>query len=362
MIRVLQIVDSMDLGGIQSFIMNIYRKIDKSKIQFDFLVFRETEQYFEKEIYFLGGRIYKIPGRRDGILKTRKALNVFFNNHSEYNVVHYQTSSISFIDPIEIAYKHKVKDIIVHAHSTRAPGGKIQTILHKVNKNKISKYSNHYLACGDAALKWMYGKTQCEDSAVIVYNGISLSDYQFNGKYREKIRKEFHISEKYVIGHIGRFSKVKNHKFLLDIFMEIENRKSEAVLLLIGTGELIEEIKKMVVEKGVEKKVIFAGVRSDVDELVSAMDIMVFPSLYEGFPVTLIEAQVSGLPCVISDTISDEVILNDNVKQVSLNEKAKVWADITLENGCRECEYDKFENSEFSIMNTIKKLYEIYGV
>lgn len=357
--RILQVVDSMDLGGIQSFLMNIYRNLNKNKIQFDFLVFRNTDQYFEKEILSLGGKIYKLPGRRDGFIKSKKALNQFFCQHKEYNIVHYHTSSISYIDPIQIAHKCGVKNIIVHAHSTRAPGSKIQTVLHYLNKPKIYKYANNYIACGKAAATWMYGNTKCEKNVKVIYNGISLNKFKFNDDLRKLKRKELGIENKYVVGHVGRFSRVKNHSFIIDVFSSILKVKKDSVLLLVGTGEMMENVKNKVLELNLQNSVIFAGTRSDVNDLLNAMDIMVFPSLYEGFPVTLIEAQASGLPCIISDTISDEVIINDNVKQISLNSSIDDWANLALSIH-RQMTLGNFEDSVFSISNTIKQMSNIY--
>ena len=208
--RVLQIVDCMDLGGIQAFIMNTYRGLAERGIQFDFLVFHERKQFYENEILSMGGKIFKLPARRESILKSRNALKDFYNAHPEYDVVHYQTSSLSFLDPLEIACQQHVPVRIVHSHSTNAPGGKLHYYFHQWNKRKIHKIANYYFACGELAAKWMFSGSKCESKVQIINNGIDIEKFKFNESVRTEVRAELGIKNEYVIGHVGRFSQVKN--------------------------------------------------------------------------------------------------------------------------------------------------------
>ena len=359
--RILQIVDSMDMGGIQAFIMNVYRKIVLEDIQFDFLTFRNHKQDFEEEIHSLGGHVYKIPGRRDGVIKNIVALNKFWKEHPEYKVVHYETSSASDLAPLYTAKRAGIKTRIIHCHSTRAPGGKIQTWIHYVNKRLISRYANIYMACGKAASEWLYGGTNCLSKCIIIYNGIDVDKYTFDESKRINIKNELGLNNCGVVGHVGRFSAVKNHKFLIDIFQEIKRKEPSAKLMLVGDGDLRQEVSNQVTHYGLQDSVVFLGIRNDVNLLLQAFDVMVFPSLHEGFPVTIIEAEAAGLPCVISDTITEEVMIKGNIKRRSLQDDPSKWADDAIlmlnqripENQC-------LVSAGLDIAGVVKQLSDIY--
>lgn len=360
MIRILQIVDSMHQGGIQAFLMNLYRNIDRELIQFDFLIFRQDKQWYEDEINSLGGRIYKCPGRREGIATCHKYLKSFFGEHKEYNAVHYNASSLSFIAPLYFARKSGIEIRIIHCHSSSFIGNKIHKILHKINKRKIYKLANVYLSCSEPATEWMFGGTSVIDKVQIVLNGVDSKKFLFSDNIRGVYRRKLNIENDFVVGHVGRFSKVKNHFFIIRVFEEIIKLNNSAKLLLVGDGELRKEIENVVASKGLNSSVLFLGSRNDVPELMQAMDVLVMPSLYEGFPVTAVEAQAAGLPVIISDTITREVCINPNVKMLNLDDSSSSWATDILKSRERIISVDRIIDSGLDIKNTSEKLSKIY--
>jgi len=359
--RVLQIVDCMDSGGIQAFIMNIYRMIDKEEIQFDFLVFRQRKQLYEDEILALGGKIFKLPSRRSNAFKCRKALNEFFKVHNEYNVVHYHTSSLSFIDPLIVAKKYNIPIRIVHAHSTKAPGNRIHTALHYCNRLRINNIATHFFACGELSAKWMYHMPK-ENKVVIINNGIKLDDYVFDPMKRDRIRNELNLDDAFVIGHVGRFSAVKNHIFIIKVLERIIQRNTlkNVKLILIGDGEEMEMIKKKATEIGIIDKVLFLGQRNDICLLLQSMDCFLMPSLYEGFPVAALEAQAVGMPCFLSDTITSDVKLKDNVFLLSLDHPIDEWCELIENRHERICNNILLKNNGYDISYTIQQLKNVY--
>ena len=298
--RVLQVIRRMNMGGAQMFIMNVYRKIDRTKIQFDFLL--NEKGTFDEEIKKLGGKIYYMPYITDiGQRKYGKELRAFFQEHREYKIVHSHINQVSgYI--MKIAKESDIPVRIAHSHST----GNLNNFVVKLYKNylqsMINDNANYYFACSEEAARWLFKKDA--DKAVILKNGIDIEKFKYSGEKRNKIRTEYNINDDIrVIGHIGRFSKVKNQMFLLNVFNEYHKKNKNTKLLLVGDGELINEVKNKAKEYGIEKDVIFVGQANNTDELYNAMDLFVFPSLYEGIPLTLIEAQTNGLPIIASNNI-----------------------------------------------------------
>lgn len=362
--RILHIIDSMGMGGAQNFIMNVYRNINRDNTQFDFLVHSPAKSYFESEIESLGGKIYRIPTRREGILKNRKALNAFFKTHP-YEVVHMHESSLTYITPLEFAYKYHVKERIIHSHSTRASGSRIHRYLHLFNRLRIEKYATRYCACSDSAASFFYKGLNAMHDACCINNAIDTEKYIFDDKLRQSVREELSISPQTVVmGHVGRFDYPKNHKYLLDIFHAYNQDNSDSVLILIGDGILRNEIEEYAVNLGLKDKIHFLGVRSDITSYLNAFDVFVMPSLYEGFPVTLVEAEAAGLPCFVSETITKEVRLNDNVYFIPINADPFVWVDkinAHLVSGDRLSYGENIRRSQYDITYTIRQLERIYN-
>lgn len=364
MVRVLQIVDSMDCGGIQSFIMNVFREAKKKGVVFDFLVTVSRKCEYDEEIKNLGGKIYRVPSRREGILKNIIELRKFFLSHN-YECVHLHASSPSYIEPLIMSKKFNIPKRVLHSHSSSNVNSLYHRIMSSIYRPKLKKIATDYLACSEEAAKWMYGKYIPSEDIVIIPNSIPIDDFKFDKNDRDKIRRELGIANELVIGHVGRFVHAKNHEKIVDVFFNYYSRNPESVLLLVGDGVLKKEVKEKVVRLGIEKNVIFTGIRHDIYNLLKAMDIFIMPSYYEGLPVTLVEAQASGLPCVVSDSITKEVKVSDLITYISLDSELDEWLNkINIDINFNErVEYnEKIKDTKFQVKNVLENLLKIYEV
>ena len=321
MLRVLHVVTHMNRGGLETMIMNYYRKIDRSRVQFDFLVHRKEIADYDGEIERLGGRIFRIPSLNPFSGKYKKALNSFFENHMEYDIIHSHLDCMAGI-PLKYAKKHNTVVRIAHSHGANQKKD-IKYPLKIAFKSSINKYANLRLACGEEAGKWMFKS----DPFIVLPNAIDLEEFSYSEKTRNEIRRKMAVENKMVIGHVGNFTSAKNHTFLIKVFYEYYKRKRDTVLLLIGAGGGEENIQKLVQDLGLQRHVLFLGKRNDVSILLQAMDIFILPSLYEGFPVSIVEAQATGLPCIVSSSIDERCVLTAEVKRISLADSAGTWAD-----------------------------------
>ncbi|MEK5302711.1 MULTISPECIES: glycosyltransferase family 1 protein [unclassified Bacillus (in: firmicutes)] len=309
-LRVLHVVVNMNRGGAETLIMNLYRNIDRSKVQFDFLTCKEG--VFDEEIVKLGGEIHRIPyitnvGHRGYI----KALDNFFTSHQEYRIVHSHMDKMSgFV--LRSAKKARVPVRIAHSHNTSSEGGATAKIYKWYAGKSIGTCATHLLACSNAAARWLFADKA--DTAKILKNGIDCDRFLFRPEIRKQVRKELQIEqEAFVIGHVGRFAYQKNHTYLIDLFAQLTQFRPNSILLLAGEGPLRLEMEKKVKDLNMENHIRFLGVRSDIERILQAFDVFVFPSIHEGLPVTLVEAQGVGLPCIISDAITKEVDLGMNL-------------------------------------------------
>lgn len=361
MVRVLHYVGKMNRGGMETFIMNLYRKIDRNKIQFDFAVHGDAVGDFESEIKSLGGKIYRFPHMRKNPLKYKKAWNDFWKQNWEmYTAFHVHTNSLANTIALEEATKVTIPIRIIHSHSSMANKGKLQWLndfLHKRHQKKIPQLATHLFSCSDKAAEWLFGAKSVDGKQVMqINNGIDPSIFAYDEEKRKTIREELGISNMKVIGHIGAFIPVKNHKFLIDVIEQAYKTDSAVRCVLIGSGELLEEVKNIVASKGLENVVKFLGVRADVNELLSSMDVFIMPSLYEGLPVSLIEVQANGLPAVISDTITRNVKLQENFYYLPLSDSPEVWAKKILkviDSKERADNNDCIDEKGFNITNTV---------
>jgi glycosyltransferase involved in cell wall biosynthesis len=330
MIYVLHYVYKMSRGGIETLIMNLYRNIDREKIQFDFAVHTRAIGDYDEEINKLGGNIIYFPPLRKNIIKYLRAWHVFWKyNAFHYSVFHFHTPTLANIYPLIKANQFNVTNRIVHSHNTYASRGKLQlihNIIHRYNSKRITKYANHFFSCSKPASKWLFGNENTDSLNIKIFkNGINTKSFIFNKKIRDSYRRKLDLENKIVIGHIGRFVKQKNHSFLIDIFNNLYI-KNNIVLLLIGEGELIIDVKTKVNKLGLNEYIKFLGVREDVNNILMAMDLFLFPSLHEGLGVVLIEAQASGLPVLTSNRVPLEIKCTDNIKFKDLNDSSKDWA------------------------------------
>lgn len=356
MIRVLQVVNNMHRAGLETMLMNYYRHMDREKIQFDFLTHRPEKDDYDDEIESLGGKVYHAPRLYPQNYPAYfKYMEQFFKEHPEYKIMHSHIDAMSYL-PLRAAKKAGVPVRIAHSHNTSIDKD-FKRFLKLYFRSKITSVANYYCACGEEAGQFLFqGKT-----FTFFPNAIEIENFLFNEGVRKKKRRELEISSELVIGHVGRISYQKNHKFLIQIFSELLKKNDNAVLLLIGVGEKEEEVRKQVDELKVGDKVKFLGNRSDVNELYQAMDAFVLPSFFEGIPVVGVEAQFAGLPCFFSDKVPKEVGIAQNCKFIKLNESAKAWSEIILENIStrRSCE-EKILRSQYNIDTAYEKLVEYY--
>ena len=363
-IRVLHVLGGLSLGGAESRIMDLYRNIDREKIQFDFLVHSAAEEHFDKEILSLGGRIYRVPRFKVyNWFGYKKALKQFFSAHKEFRAVHgHMTSTASIYLPI--AKKEGIPITIAHSRSAGVPGG-LKGVVTKWLRRTLKYKADYCLACSKEAGEAVYGKKWVQKGKVeVIPNAIATEKYGYDDDVRNACRAELGLTDKLVIGHVGSFREPKNHTFLIQVFAKIREKRQDAVLLLLGEGVLMNKVKQQVAEAGLEDSVKFLGNKADVSTYYQAMDFLVFPSLYEGLPGTVIEAQTAGLRCLISDTITDEVRITDLVESYSLDKTAAEWAAYVLEH----CEYERrsrlsdVKKAGFDIQAQIERYQEIYGV
>ena len=333
-IRILQVsAGNTFSGGVESFIMNIYRNIDKSKIQFDFLTpSKTTFGEYKDEIEALGGHIYELGIIYNKYTRFFQLLYKlpFFLKHInyKYKIIHINTGSITTQVSMNLLGKLcKIPIRIAHSHSAGYDNNFIFKILQNLSKLIIEYCATDYFTCSEKASNRLFTDRLINEKKVKqINNGIDLNKFKFNNVIRKRIREEFSLKNKFVIGHIGSFLPVKNHLFLLEIYMNIIKNKKDACLFLIGNGVNEQVIKDKVKQLEIENRVIFAGKITNVYEIINAFDLLIMPSLYEGFPVTLIEAQANGLPCFISDVITDEVLLTPLIKKIPLSFSADIWA------------------------------------
>ena len=324
-IRVLHAVPKMNREGIQSFLMNVYRNIDREKVQFDFLIHSKDEGEFDDEIISLGGKLFYLNKLSSKYFLTyQKELLSFFGEH-EYSIVHSHLNLLSSFT-LSSAKKANVPIRIAHSHSSSISDVGLKKLIKLFAKTQINKYTTHKFACSKEAAIWQFGKKEWKDVKVIP-NGIEIEKFLFNEVERQRIRKQYNIEENvFVVGHVGGFRKVKNHEFLLKVFEKVKKIREDAILMLVGSGELEGEIKKLANRLGLLNSIVFTGSVQNVNEYYSAFDSFVFPSLYEGLGIVLVEAQANGLPCFVSDVVPSEANLSDVYFPLSLNASVEEWA------------------------------------
>ena len=347
----------MGCGGLETMLMNYYRHIDRTKIQFDFLVHRDFEADYDKEIIELGGRIHHVSKLIPWSRKYKQELKYFFQHHPEYRIVHVHQDCLSSVG-LKCAEECGIPVRIAHSHSSSA-NRNFKYYIKKHYMKFIPRYASDLVACGKQAGDWMFGGSPYR----IVRNAINIKKYTYDDEKAKTKRKELGFDNELVVGHVGQFRQEKNHIFLLKIMKELLKKRSDAKLLLVGDGEGRKEIVEKAKEYGIAEKVVFLGNRNDVNELMQVMDIFVLPSLYEGVPLVLIEAQATGLPCVISNRVSKESIIVDrlvDVKQLSQSESE--WADFILTKiNSRRKDYSlEMKEAGYDIITSAQLLQDFY--
>ena len=364
-IHVLVLDTVMDRGGAEAMIMNYMRNINRDVIKFDFLTNRDYRAAYEDEIEFLGGKVYHMCPMYPGKFRQyKREVREFLKAHPEYKIIHSNLEERSYF-ALKEAKKLGVPVRISHSHN-RPLGFDAKLLVRYYFRFMLKFYNTHMFACGVEAGDWLYGKKN-RDKVIVMNNDIDAGQYTYNSEKSIKMKKVLGVENKLVIGHVGRFFAQKNHPFLIDIFNEVHKKNPDAVLLLVGGGELDDSLKNQMKQKvkdlGLEEAVQFLGVREDVADVMQAFDLFLLPSLFEGLPVTMVEAQASGLPCVISDKVPIQCDITGNVKVVGLDESPETWAEQVLafvDEFERKDTYDKIQKAGFDIKENAKWLEEFY--
>lgn len=362
-IRVAHVIGNWLGGGVESVVMNYYRNIDRSKIQFDFLCSESSTDIPYQEIEKLGGRVIIIPSYSK-VFGYQKVLTKIFKEN-KYKIVHSHISTMS-IFPLRAAKKAGVPVRIAHSHSTTNKKEKKKNLLKQILRPLSKVYATDYMCCSELAGRWLFGNKEYNNGNVyLLNNAIDLEKFKYDENIRNQKRKELNIEkDTLVIGHVGRFVEQKNHRFLIDIFNKVHNQNNNSILLLAGQGPLMPEIKEKVKQLGLENQVKFLGQRSDINQLYQAFDAFCLPSLYEGLPVVGVEAQATGLLCLFSDDMTKETKVLDTTEFLALNQGAKKWGEVLLNDVNKVSRNEKvkesFEDKGFDIKKESNKLYYKY--
>lgn len=310
--RILHISLDTAMGGIESFLLNVYRNIDKEKLQFDFIEYGEEERDFDYKYKELGARIYRLPDRRKHPIRSRRELERLLKKNN-YKVVHIHKNSLSEVRAIEECKKAGVPKIIVHSHNS-SRDNKLVVLLHRINQKVIRWNDIYKFACSSEAAEWLFGTT---DEVTIVKNGIDTDRFDYNLAKRIELRELLGIENCFVFGNIGRLTRQKNPLFMIEVMNQLPD--DDARLLWVGDGELRGEVEKKVKEYGLENKIILPGAVSNPEDYYQAMDIFVMPSIYEGFPIVAVEAQCSGLSMILSDRITKEANITGETEWATID-------------------------------------------
>ncbi len=363
-ISILMVLGNTGRGGAQTFAVNVLRAIDRKKYHIDFVVNEAVEDGYTDEIRKLGGEIYIIPYYR--VYNHRQYVNAWKNilKTKKYDIVHGNVSS-SAVVYLKCAKKYGCATI-AHSHSAGYRGNKIEMAIKRIFTFGAKYQADYWFACSDKAALRLFGKKYLEyEKYYYVPNAILTSKFKYDANTRKRIRKLMGIDDDtYLFGHIGSFTAPKNHIFLLEIFKEILNKKDNAKLVLIGDGELHNQIISKINELGIQDNVVLTGNIANANEYMMAIDEMIFPSLFEGFPISVLEAQATGAQVLLSDTITNEVFLTENIYPISLAFSAEQWAKIALEKCKAEINKSKsnkiISETIYNVENSIKILSELY--
>lgn len=361
-IRILHVLGGLGLGGAESMVMNLYRHMDREKIQFDFVIYENGKLDFYDEIISLGGQVFKSP-HFNGVnaLKYIKFWVKFLNAHQEYGVIHGHVRSTASI--YLLIASHLGRETIAHSHST-SNGTGISALVKKTLQYPIRFISDYQMACSLDAGKWLFGrKVLNRNSFFIIKNAINMETFKFSPAVRAKKRKDLGLEHQFVLCNVGRLVYPKNHEFMLNIYEELIYQCPEAVLVLVGEGELEKVLKQKVKEKGLEKGVLFLGNRSDVSEILCAADIFLFPSRYEGLGIAAVEAQAAGLMTLCSERIPKEVFITPYIQSIPLSEKPEKWIHTIMKyrKGYEhKCYAEKIKQAGYNIDSSADKMQKFY--
>lgn len=359
-IRILQVIENLSLNnGVNSVVMNYYNHIDRKQYAFDFLVHESVPQETMDLFMSLGSRIYVMPELRPlNIVRYIRDLSRFFRKHPDYKIIHGHLPNAA-IFYLGMAKLFKVPVRIIHSHNDKSADSTIKKLRNNILNSLIPYVANNYAACSKNSAKFLFGKRG--KNAFILANAIDMDKFSYSKEIRFRVRKELNLSDQQlVLGHVGRFCAQKNHNYIIDVFKEICSVMPDSKLLLVGDGELLPFIEKKVKLLGLTSNVIFTGISDRVHEYLQAMDAFILPSLFEGFPVSAVEAQLSGLPCFLSDTITPHASFSNRTVFLSIEEPPSVWADKII--SCYGSETrESIYNPDFDIKVQVKRLETLYS-
>jgi glycosyltransferase len=357
-IRVLHVVQRMEAGGTQALLMNLYKNIDRKKVQFDFLVEYNDKQFYDDEIIKLGGKIYYTNIRKDfNIISFKRKVKKILKEN-KYEIVHVHASNVGNI-VFKIAKKIGINVRIAHAHNNSSVKD-IKYIPRMILRKLYVNKATDYFACSKDAGEFFFK----EKNFIILNNAIDTEKFIFNEESRNIIRKKLHIENDFVVGNIGRLHMQKNHKFLIDIFIKIKEQKENAKLVIIGDGPLEDEIKNYIKNNNIINDVILLKNRKDIPELLWAMDIFILPSLFEGLGIVTIESQAAGTPCLVSNNVPDLTNITPIIKYEDLNKSNDIWAIDAIELSKNDFSHKNMSSlvkeNNFDIKNVAQFLQEYY--
>lgn len=357
-VRILHMIGSMNIGGSQTMILNLYRAIDREKVQFDFVLDHHEERALASQFEALGARIYSVPTfTGKNINQVLQAWNTFFEEHPEYKILHSHVRSYASLY-LPIARKHGLKTII-HSHST-SNGSGIKALVKKTLQYPLRYLADYYFSCSEEAGRWLFGsKTVTSEKHYVVRNAIDARAYRYDPLVREQYIAQLGLTGKYVYAHVGRFHPAKNHEFLLRVFKKISEKNPDAHLMLVGDGDLRSEIETQIAQLALTDRVLLLGNRHDISGVLQAADCFLFPSKWEGLGIVAVEAQAAGLPCICSDQVPRLVHVMPSCQFLALEEE--LWVQAALQASRERTDaYEQIVGAGYDVFTTAEWLYAFY--
>lgn len=357
-IRILHMIGSLNFGGSQTMVLNLYRAIDRNRVQFDFVLDHPHERALADQVEMLGAKIYIMPPfNGKNFIQIRRVWDQFFREHPEYKILHSHVRSYASVY-LPIAKKHGIRTII-HSHNT-SNGSSLKALLKAALQYPLRYQADYFFSCSEEAGKWLFGeKIVYSQRHTVLKNSIDVDKYRYNEKNRETYRQMLGLTDKYVCVNVARFHPQKNHIFLLNMFSELHQKRPESLLLLVGDGEMRSVIESQIREMGLEQDVILLGNRNDIPQLLQAADVFLFPSLWEGLGIVAVEAQAAGLSCVCSDNVPKLAKVTENCVFLPLQED--LWVKECLKDIPERIDtYNQIVSSGYDIHESAKWLQEFY--
>ncbi len=350
---------SANMGGIERFLLNICKYIDKEKFEVSFLTFKNQKVYLQEELENKGIKFFEITSRKENYIQYLRDLKKVYSEN-DFDIIHFNCMNFSLFERIILAKRYSKAKVIIHSHSNNIGNkiGKKAQMIDKIGKFAMRNSECKRIACSKEAGEWLFR----DKSFMVLDNGIEIEKFKFYEENRVNIRSELGIDENTeVLGTVGRLVEQKNHKFLIEVFYEYQKLNADSKLLLVGEGKFKSELESQAKRLQIQDKVLFLGMRKDIEKIYSAMDIFVFPSIFEGFGLAVVEAQINGLKCYASTNVAEESNVTGNEKFLELDEGAENWAKKIFESN-HERDERAFEKvpDKFKIVEMVKILSKIY--